>query len=226
MIRGRTVPRGPSRGRAMPLLLCHTSAMTSRTHIAVGVAAALVAVGPTTPGDVVAALVGGSVGSLICDVDVKRSARRREVMRTSLVALVAVALVLVYDYRYQAGVCARIDENLGLNLVMGVLACTVLGACGTMTRHRTFTHSIVALACWSAALAQVCEPLVLPFGVAMTSHLALDVLNKKGVRLLWPLRYDVCLGLCRSDGVADAVLGALGAAVAVWQLVSFALMML
>ena len=191
-----------------------------------GLAAALAVVQPTTPGACVAALVGGALGSLVPDIDVRRSARRREVMRTSLVALVAVALVLAYDYRTQAGLCMQVVEGVGWRLVAGVLTFCGLVAFGATTRHRTFTHSLVALCAWSAALRQICEPLVLPFAVAMASHLILDVLNKKGVRLLWPLRCDVCLGLCRSNGVADAVVGALGAAVAVWQLVAFALMML
>ena len=55
--------------------------------------------------------------------------------------------------------------------------------------------------------------------LGFTTHLALDALTHRGMRLLWPLPARASAGLCKTGGVVDACLlvAALAlAAVVIW----------
>lgn len=50
----------------------------------------------------------------------------------------------------------------------------------------------------------------MPFFIGMVSHLVLDLLNRRPLRLLYPLRGGWCLGLCWADGRVDRLLRTMG----------------
>lgn len=182
----------------------------SPTHIAVGVAAAAVAVQPLGTAGVPLALVGGALGGLVCDVDIRTGKLRRDTFVCRVAAAVLVACVLVADWYFDAGVVrsalsrAPAPQLAGAVLFLGT--CTV----GAASEHRGFAHSLVAVALWTAGVWLVCDPLAVPFAAGALSHIGLDLLNHKPVRLLFPLRHGICLGLCRADGMADRLLCAAG----------------
>ena len=138
-----------------------------------------------------------------------------------VVALAAVLLVV--DWWLDAGACAWVVSHMGLRTALG--GALVLGTCivGALSSHRGFAHSLLALCLLAAGLWLACAPLVLPFAAGFASHVALDVLNYKPVRLFFPFKRGIALGLYRSDGVADRVLFAAGCAVAVLLGVGFLL---
>ena len=49
----------------------------------------------------------------------------------------------------------------------------------------------------------ICGMVSLPFMIGMASHLILDVLGKRPVRLFYPLGRGVCLKLCRTGDTCD-----------------------
>jgi inner membrane protein len=196
----------------------------SPTHITVGVAAAAVAVQAQTLEGVLAAVVGGSVGGLICDVDVRTGKLRRDTF-VCRVVVAALALVALYvDWKYNAGIWDAITERAVPSQLAGVALFGATCVAGALAGHRSFAHSLLAIALWSAGLHLVCEPLVVPFAAGALSHVALDLLNKKPVRLLFPVKHGFCLGLCRADGLVDKLLCAVGTLCAVvalaWPFVS------
>ena len=62
----------------------------------------------------------------------------------------------------------------------------------------------VALVLCSIAMGMIYFPFV-PFYVAgYFSHLFIDLLNKKGIQLFYPLKYCLCLKMCYAKGAGNS----------------------
>ena len=59
------------------------------------------------------------------------------------------------------------------------------------------------------------------FAVGFLSHLAIDVFNKKKVRLLYPLKSGVAFEVFHAHGLANRILFILGSIVTVLEIVLF-----
>ena len=179
--------------------------MMSKTHIAVGMAAAL-AIAPTgSPEACVAAVVGGSVGGVIADCDITPSRAHKDALIGRIIVVVIAVAAFVADRYYNAGLCDYLIGHLGVELVAGIVLFAALTFLGAHTDHRSFTHSIVAMAAFCFAVYLICMPLLPYFAMGYASHLVLDVTNKQDIRLFWPLRTQVSLRLCRAKGVTNTV---------------------
>jgi len=196
--------------------------MMGKAHMGVGVAAALALLRPTTPVACAAVVMGASLGSVVCDVDVRPNERAKDAFRWRMVALVLACALLAYDYLHAGPVCAYLKGHVAREVasgIVGMIATTVLAA---LTSHRTFSHSLVALALWGESMKLLCEPLAVPFVVGIASHVLLDLTNKKGIRLFWPLRNDFSLGLWKADGLANDLFALVGMVASVVLLAFFA----
>jgi len=180
--------------------------MMGKTHLFVGLTAALAAAHPATAAECIPAVLGGAVGAVICDIDNLRNKGRNDSVLIQLTAAVTAACMLALDAWQKAGLCA-LSVSLGKErLIAGAAAFAVLWIIGFFSDHRGFTHSLAAGALFSQAVWMLCPPAALPFAAAYASHIAIDLLNRKGLRLLWPLKGGVRLGLCYSDRTADTLL--------------------
>ena len=130
--------------------------------------------------------------------------------------MVAIAVVaLVADRYYDAGLCDYLLDHLGVELVAGIVLFAALTFFGAHTDHRSFTHSLVAMAAFCFAVCLICWPLLPYFAMGYATHLVLDVTNRQDIRLFWPLQARVSLRLCRAKGVANTVVMIVGFAAAV-----------
>ena len=184
--------------------------MLGKTHLALGVAAAAAIMTPATLPECLAAVLGGAVGGVICDIDNLRNEGRNDSVMIQLTASVAATCILAADSFLNTGLCAAALGQDRQRLRLGAAAYVVLWIIGFFSNHRGFTHSLAAGAMFAQAVHLVCPPLALPFAAAYLSHIAADLLNKKGLRLLWPLKGGVRLGWCYSDRTADKLLFQLG----------------
>lgn len=76
--------------------------------------------------------------------------------------------------------------------------------------HRGLSHSIAGMAVMGAVFSWITSRQFAGwFAVGYGSHVLLDLLNTKDVSLLYP--YGTCLGLVKSGGLADDIIGALAA---------------
>lgn len=189
--------------------------MMSKTHIAVGVAAALAVAPMGSVESCVAAVVGGSVGGIIADCDIHPSRAHKDALMGRLIVVAVAAIALLADWYANAGLCDYLVANLGVPLLAGVALFAALTLVGAHTDHRSFTHSLVAMAAFCVAVYLACAPLLPYFAVGYASHLALDVTNKQGIRLLWPSHRNVSLGLCRAKGAANTAVMFVGFAASV-----------
>ena len=184
--------------------------MMGKTHLAVGLAAALAVAHPATALHCLPAVMGGALGSVICDIDNLRNKGKNDSIMIQLTAAALTAGMLALDIAQGTGLWPRILRLGRDRLFVGCAAFVLLWIVGFLSNHRGFTHSIAAGALFSQAVWTLCPPAATPFAAAYAAHIAVDLLNKKGLRLLWPMKGGVCFDLCYSDRTVNALLFELG----------------
>lgn len=196
--------------------------MLGKTHFAIGIAAAAAVAHPHTAAECLAAVSAGAIGGVLCDIDTLRNDGKQDSVMIQLTAALTAASLLAVDYFLHLGLCETALASP--TLTAGAIAFAVLWIIGFFTNHRSFTHSLLCGAMFSQAIWMICPPLALPFAAAYASHIAIDLLNKKGLRLLWPMKGGVRLGWCYSDRTADKLLFQLGILAGIFFLLNGTLM--
>lgn len=160
--------------------------------------------------ELAAAAAGGALGGTLPDLDVRDSAHplRDRLARVAAVALLALAICLDATAGWPL---ARRAAQAGLESVaLGAVALAALCCAARLSAHRSFSHSLLALVGFAVATRLACPPLAPALAAGLASHLVLDLLNYRPLRLLWPARRGFCLGLCKTDGIVDACCTAAG----------------
>lgn len=176
--------------------------MMGKTHLTMGMASALVMTNPQTIQECFVAIAGGAIGGIICDIDILDNDYEKDVWNVQLIATGITAIGLIADFLLKNGICEYILENRESSLRGGILF-AVLWIIGVKSKHRSFTHSFLALVLFSAVLGLIYPPIVNSFAIGFLSHLILDLLNKKKIRLFYPMDFGLCFGLCYADGIAN-----------------------
>lgn len=194
--------------------------MMAKTHYFVGMATSLLVCQPTDTKSVLLAIMGGALGSVAADIDIVKLDNKHQddkykfdAIIGQLLAFATVAFVLLLDFFKNHGIWERILGNSNINLCMGAVIYIILLIVGYESKHRTFTHSFLALAVFSGAVYMILPGAVIPYAVAYLSHLCLDILNKKPVPILYPLGKGICLKLCYAKGTVNncfMILGIIG----------------
>lgn len=181
--------------------------MLGKTHVAAGVAASIAIIHPETTTELIATIVGGAVGGWICDIDVRKNKNSKDVVQTLiLVAIISIVCIFI-DYRLGKGMCEHIINSFApYTLIKAGLFLVGIGYGAIFTSHRGFMHSIFAVIYFTSLLWLLYKPISIPFGIGYATHIILDIMNKKGLQLLFPLKKRYCLELCSSDGLANSIL--------------------
>ncbi len=198
--------------------------MTGRTHVAVGAAAGLVVASLLGQAEAAAELAlaatVGALGGLLPDLDVRDPAHPlRDRISRVLAAVLLVGLVALCVLRWDVGAAALAGPG---RVAAGVVGLVALCCAARLSAHRSFSHSLLALVGFALATWLAFPPAAAVLAAGYASHLVLDLLNHRPLRLLWPLRRGVCLGLCHTGGVVDACCLAGGILVAASVVASFA----
>ena len=199
--------------------------MLGKTHFVLGMASALAITHPQTVPGVITAMTAGAIGGWIVDVDIKNSDAelsedaKRESIYDAIIDGLFIISFIVLDFFIEKGMCQYVIDNWGVPVWGSLFGIIILMLIGLNTKHRTFTHSFLAMALLSGCVYMFCRPAVIPFAIGYASHLISDFFNKLGLQLFFPLKWRPCLKLCRSDKkvnhilfwlslVADVALGA------------------
>ncbi|MEI3226079.1 MAG: metal-dependent hydrolase [Lachnospiraceae bacterium] len=194
--------------------------MLGKTHMAVGIAATLAITQPSGVSELVLAVGAGSLGALISDIDVGTSNSHRDADKITALSVVVVLAVFAMDYFCNTQIIERIIGSSGyLRIIAGLLLFIGICAFGKEQPHRSFMHSFLALILLSFALGLIWEKAVIYFAVGFLSHLATDIFNKKKVRLLYPMKGGVSLGLFHAYGLANDIFFAIGSIVAIIEVI-------
>lgn len=187
--------------------------MLRKTHITLGVTAALLAARPDTMQGCISVSLAAACGSVISDIDADKSKARKEADIALSVSVMAFAAFIIAERISGMGLTARLMSSEGVSRkLLGAVSFIALCAFGKLKQHRTFMHSLLGGALLSACLGMLMErDIVVAFSAAFLSHLALDSLNHRPIYLFWPARIPVGLGICSSDGLLNRILSVVGA---------------
>lgn len=181
--------------------------MLGKTHFFIGISAALAVLQPQTVPEMVIGIGAATVGSVISDIDSGSSHAHREADKVMTATISVIALMLLLEYRFHLGLYERLMKNSNMMRVIGggilfLLICSY----GKGQPHRSFMHSLVAMFMLTCCV-DIIYPAAAPyFAVAFLSHLVLDMLNYKKVKIFWPLKKGYSLRVCSASGTVNRVL--------------------
>lgn len=198
--------------------------MLGKTHFSVGVAAAIAVTQPATLSEMILAVGMGGMGALISDIDAGTSESHRDADKITMFTILIVLGVFASDYFFHTGMIDRIIKSSGYGqMITGFLLFIGICAFGKEQPHRSFMHSLLAMLLLCLTIHLVWQKAVPYFAVGFLSHLALDLFNKKRIRLLYPLKSGVAFGLFKSDGLVNHLLFLLGSVAAALEIGGFIL---
>lgn len=189
----------------------------------VGISTTMAVTQPKNVPELVLAVGGGAFGALISDIDIGTSESHRDADKIVILSVTVLAAAFALDYFFQAGIVDRVLRGSGYGrIIAGISLFICICAFGKEQPHRSFMHSFLALVLLCFAIGLVWEKAVVYFAVGFLSHLATDIWNKKKVRLLYPLKGGVSLGLFHAYGLANQIFFMVGSAMVVLEIGLFA----
>ena len=174
--------------------------MTGKTHFMVGAATAVTVAQPQKVSDFALLTVVGGLFGMWADCDEKKS--KISQMSNKAIVVCTIALVLIVGTQ-------KIDIYHPSNMVNFFLGlCVIAGVtyAGRLRPHREATHSLLAV-----VLLGVIGYMLLPKYpyaglIASLSHIVIDLPNKKGITLFFPIKKRISFNICKSDGIVSTVL--------------------
>lgn len=195
--------------------------MLGKTHLVIGISATLAIARPQTISGIVLAAGVGAVGALISDIDVGTSRSHKDADKVTIFAVIAILMVIGLDYFLKMEIINRILNDSGvITIVAGFLIFIGTCAWGKEQPHRSFMHSFLALFILSFAISLIWLEIVPYFAIGFLSHQMTDIFNRKKVRLLYPLKGGVCLGLFHAHGIANSIFFTVGCVSSLVEVVS------
>ena len=185
--------------------------MMSKTHVTVGIASSLglALVFPKTPQIILVSIAFGALGGTTPDVDILDDDYKHDALIGQVIPVGLCGLLLGLDWLLQYEILSSIINHKILAII-GVIGYLILYLIGFGSDHREFTHSFLSLLLFSIAVAFIHLPAVPFYAIGYFSHLAIDLLNKKGIQLFFPLEPRPCLKLCYANEAGNKILMYLG----------------
>lgn len=181
--------------------------MGGSTHIVIGAASAVIISNPKSTKELILSTGIGALGGLISDIDTGRSKITSAVRSFLIILLVGSFIVVKTNNPMSVSVLKFMKEYiLQSSNTKQFIACIfflILLIAGTFTKHRSVTHSIEYALCMAAIIYFINPFMPRPLFAGMVSHMLLDLLNFKKVTISIFLKFEVCLKICKSDGLIN-----------------------
>lgn len=184
--------------------------MMAKAHVAVGMAAAFSIMTPHSVPEALPVVTGAALGCLICDLDCENKSEKSDSSHWRIVMVLVAAAALIEDHLLDAGMWRSLaDRGSGLWFA-GIAGFTIACTFASISKHRGFSHSFIALAVMTFCLWLIFPSAAVPFAIAFLSHQILDITNKRSVRLFYPAKKGVSFGWFYADRLANKVVAAAG----------------
>lgn len=188
--------------------------LMGKTHAAVGVVAGLAVVQPQNIKEIVITVAISFIGGLIADVDIKTSKAGKAADKVNSIIIsmfLCFVVALSLDKYFELGLSNMIFDNFSKNKVffvaIGGLALLYFLLKVIQSSHRGFTHSFLALALISSIGTMFFNTMgAVALSISYISHILIDLFNKKGCQLFYPLKKRYCFKLCKSNGIINDIL--------------------
>lgn len=195
--------------------------MNANVHISIGLATAsgIALLAPTMNGHdkIILGLGLGCavVGALIPDIDANGDSKAKIEFR-KVMSLLGIFGIATVGYAITTGRLQEIASSFfhsihGVGVLLFLITCIV----GYNTPHRTFTHWLIGLICFTVPFIMMTNiTLGLWFGVGMLSHQVIDMLNKKKITWLFPLPIDFARYICKASSRLSTIIGSIATVLA------------
>lgn len=175
--------------------------MDGQTHAALGAATALVIIRPAEPKTLIATAAVGAFAGILPDIDT--GGKVASIIHKITLAFIWIVCFFVCQAALTGSTVIESIDDSGMAINMLGLAILIgFSIFGDTQPHRGFTHSVLALLIASFSAYLIFKNLALAFCIGYASHLLIDMVNKKGEQLLYPMPNRWCLNLCKANGLA------------------------
>ncbi len=175
--------------------------MTSKTHIATGIAVATAFVQPGSIKSFAICTTAATIGSIISDIDVTTSESHKDLNKILAISTIVIFLCAIVDLVFKINIYSYILGQTNLcRILIGLLTFLLICSFGMHKPHRTFMHSITAMIILDATVFIILPSAVIPFSIAMLTHIILDLFNRKKVQLFYPVKFKFAFKLCPAQG--------------------------
>lgn len=197
--------------------------MMGKTHVAIGVLSSLAIFQPTTISQCTLAIAGGALGGVAADIDTVDNDYKHDVLIGQLLSFgIAGIMVLILFITNKSELYASLSKDK-ISICIGIAAYLILMIKGYLSNHRTFTHSFLAMLLFTVAIGIINLNIVPFYLIGYLSHLFLDLLNKKDVPLLYPIKKGICFRLCYASKKANSFFMWLGTFGSIFMILFLAL---
>lgn len=195
--------------------------MLGRTHFFIGISAALAVMQPSSMSTLVTGAGAAAIGGMISDIDSGTSQAHKEADKIMTAAIAVTSVVIFADCKLHVGIYERLMRNSSIaRLLTGAMAFIIICTYGSGQPHRSFMHSFLSMFMLTACVNVIYPDAAPYFAIAYASHLALDMLNYRRLRLIWPMKKGFALRLCSSQGLINRLLLSAGMICVVLELVT------
>ncbi len=164
----------------------------SKTHLLTAIATSLLVTTPHTPREYIISITGAALGGVISDIDILKDDTTRDAIQGQILFSVLAIVGAGVDYIFKLNIINDISKQSVALLVIGIASFITFWIAGLESKHRSFTHSILGMLLFAFSVFLMAPMFSLPFLVGFITHIALDLFNKKKVRLLYPIKGGVC----------------------------------
>lgn len=195
--------------------------MTKETHVATGLAISTAVLMPNSLYTLGVCICGAAIGSAIPDIDIAASKPRKELNTIVCLSVFTITALVILEFAFKIGIYQMVESQAGLyRVVLGFVTFLLLSIYGTTTKHRSYTHSLLGVVSFSGAMWIMSPSMALPFCLGFVSHILLDMLNTKKVRILYPnTKYGIAFKLCHSVGKANTTICIISTVIFVSELI-------
>ncbi len=181
--------------------------MLGKTHMVVGASLYLAIAQPTDLKSLFAGMAVAIVGSEISDID-EANSKARKIFNSIFTCIVLITIALIFTvkqfgWNFTPPPCLETSKDL-----IAVLLLILVYGC--ISNHRNAMHSILIGFILSVIITVWIGNYGVYFFIAFLSHILLDTLNNKSVRLFFPFKNGVCLGICKANGLVNNIILTVG----------------
>ena len=179
--------------------------MTAKTHIATGTCLTVLMMQPDSIKYLTLGIAGGVIGSIIPDIDSKNSDVNQLFDKVTIITLLTIVICSFIEYFFHIGIYKLIfKKNNKEEIIISSILFFIMCIIGSRTHHRSFTHSIIGLILYTFIISISLPKIIInSFVIGYVSHILLDLLNRKGIKIFYPFKKRYCLDLCDSDGIIN-----------------------
>ena len=163
----------------------------------------------TDPKVLIPSTVIAIFGAIVSDVDAEEQSKFKNMFEKFIEILILIGMgAWIYMHITQTTFDVIKAYLLQSRILIGILIFTIVCLIGYFTKHRTFTHWLIAIPIFSIGICLIFGfKLTIFFALGLLSHDLIDCLNKREILLFFPIKKNCALYKCESESGTSTAIG-------------------